>query len=127
MENKVFHILLAEHSELLRKVLKDRLDMEKDFKVSTVVDGLELQTFMQEQTCDLIIAEELLPFKSAFELLKLANEKQIPMIIISDADLEEKILEAFSLGAADFIDKPFSPNEMVARAKNVFRKQSQSA
>ncbi|HET8859610.1 response regulator transcription factor [Marivirga sp.] len=126
MENNTFHIVLAEHNELLRKVLKDRLNIEENFKISTVVDGLELQAYLLENSYDLIIAEELLPFKSAFELLKLANEKNIPMIIISDADLEEKILEAFSLGAADFIDKPFSPNEMVARAKNIFRKRLQS-
>jgi DNA-binding response OmpR family regulator len=125
MSEQVYHIVLAENNEFLRKVLKDRLTMEANFKVKTVEDGLSLQNFLLDNTCDLIIAEELLPFKNSLELLELANGKNIPMIIISDSDLEEKILEAFSLGAMDFIDKPFSPNEMVARAKNVLRKHNQ--
>tara|TARA_B100001245_G_C22849049_1_gene408148 strand:+ start:292 stop:669 length:378 start_codon:yes stop_codon:yes gene_type:complete len=110
-------ILLAEPNELLRKVLTDRLRID-GYKVKSVVNGLELIQEMDDRP-DLIITEELLPFKSGFEILELAKEKKIPVIIISDADLESKILEAFRLGASDFIDKPFSPNEVVARTKNI--------
>lgn len=116
-------ILLAEPADLLRKVLKDRLRSE-GYQVKAVANGLELLEAMEQQGADLIIAEELLPFRNGFEVIKTATELNIPVIIISDADLEEKILEAFELGASDFIDKPFSPNEMVARAKNVLKKRS---
>lgn len=110
-------IILAEPNELLRKVLTDRLRIE-GFEVKSVVNGLELIDDMECQP-DLIITEELLPFRSGFEILEIAKQKKIPVIIISDADLESKILEAFRLGASDFIDKPFSPNEVVARSKNI--------
>ncbi|MBR08729.1 MAG: response regulator [Rickettsiales bacterium] len=110
-------ILLAEPNELLRKVLTDRLRID-GFEVKAVVNGQELIEEMEDQV-DLIITEELLPFRSGFEILEIARQKKIPVIIISDADLEAKILEAFRLGASDFIDKPFSPNEVVARAKNI--------
>ena len=110
-------IILAEPNELLRKVLTDRLRIE-GFEVKSVVNGLELIDDMESQP-DLIITEELLPFRSGFEILEIAKQKKIPVIIISDADLESKILEAFRLGASDFIDKPFSPNEVVARSKNI--------
>ncbi|HCX23300.1 MAG: response regulator [Flammeovirgaceae bacterium] len=110
-------ILLAEPNELLRKVLTDRLRID-GFEVKAVVNGQELIEEMEDQV-DLIITEELLPFRSGFEILEIAQQKKIPVIIISDADLEAKILEAFRLGASDFIDKPFSPNEVVARAKNI--------
>lgn len=113
-------ILLAEPNELLRKVLTDRLRIE-EFEVVKLTNGHELMDAI-EKGGDLIIAEELLPFRNAFEILQKAVEKEIPMIVISDADLEEKILEAFRLGASDFIDKPFSPNEVVARAKNALNK-----
>ena len=110
-------ILLAEPNELLRKVLTDRLRID-GFEVKAVVNGQELIEEMEDQV-DLIITEELLPFRSGFEILEIAQQKKIPVIIISDADLEAKILEAFRLGASDFIDKPFSPNEVVARDKNI--------
>lgn len=116
-----YKILLAEPSELLRKVLTDRLRIE-GFEVIAVVNGLELTTELENGKCDLIIAEELLPYKNGFEVIQLAKSKNIPVIIISDADLEEKIVEAFELGASDFIDKPFSPNELIARTKNILKK-----
>lgn len=114
-------IVLAEPSELLRKVLSDRL-MIDDFEVVAVENGLDLITAIENEQPDLVITEELLPFRSGLEIIEMAKEKDIPVIIISDADLEEKILEAFRLGASDFIDKPFSPNEVVARAKNILHK-----
>lgn len=114
-------ILLAEPNELLRIVLTERLKMD-DFNVSSVENGLQLIKTVETNQPDLIITEELLPFRSGLEVIAMAKEKGIPVIIISDADLEEKILEAFRLGAADFIDKPFSPNEVVARARNVLNK-----
>ncbi|WP_258099101.1 response regulator [Marinoscillum pacificum] len=117
-------IILAEPNELLRKVLTDRLRIE-GFEVKSVVNGLELIDDMESQP-DLIITEELLPFRSGFEILEIAKQKKIPVIIISDADLESKILEAFRLGASDFIDKPFSPNEVVARSKNILYRLNNS-
>lgn len=119
-----YNIILAEPNDLLRKVLEERLLME-GFKVTPVVNGMELMHAMDENNADLIITEEMLPFNSGFEAIQPAKEKQIPVIVISDADLEEKILEAFRLGAADFIDKPFSPNEVVARSKNVLNRLNQ--
>ena len=112
------NILLAEPSELLRKVLADRLEME-GYSVCSVQDGIELISEIEKRKADIIIAEELLPYKNGFEIIATAKSHEIPVIIISDADLEEKILEAFNLGASDFIDKPFSPNEVVARVKNI--------
>jgi DNA-binding response OmpR family regulator len=93
-----------------------------EFIVYTVENGLQLIEAVERIQLDLIITEDLLPFRSGLEILGIAMKKNIPVIIISDADLEEKILEAFRLGAADFIDKPFSPNEVVARARNVLNK-----
>lgn len=118
--NKV-RLLLAEPNELLRIVLHDRLILE-GFEVITVNNGLGLLENIKRSPFDLIITEELLPFRNGMEIIEAAKEKGIPVIIISEADLEEKILEAFRLGASDFIDKPFSPNEVVARAKNILNK-----
>ena len=116
------HIVLAEPADLLREVLQQWLERE-GFVVTSVSNGLELMDAMEAVLPQLIITEELLPFRNGLEVIKRAKVLGIPVIIISEADLEEKILEAFELGASDFIDKPFSPNEMVARAKNILSKR----
>ncbi len=116
-------ILIAEPHALMRKVLSERLSNE-NFEVVLVENGIEALEQMSSGGIDIIVSEELLPYKNGFELIRHANELGIPIIIISDADLEEKILEAFDLGASDFIDKPFSPNELVVRVKNVLKKSN---
>ncbi len=107
----------------MQKVLEERLKTEK-FEVVIVDNGLDAFEMIENQAIDLVVSEELLPYKNGFELIRRANEMNIPIIIISDADLEEKILEAFELGASDFIDKPFSPNELVVRVKNALKRVS---
>jgi DNA-binding response OmpR family regulator len=118
-------ILIAEPNVLIQKVLEERLKNE-EFEITIVDNGLDAVEAIETSQIDLIVTEELLPYKNGFELLRFANEKSIPVIIISDADLEEKILEAFDLGASDFIDKPFSPNELVVRVKNILKNKKQA-
>lgn len=113
-------ILLAEPNKLMQRVLEERIKKE-NFDVVCVDNGLDALQVMEAFMPDIIVSEELLPYRNGFELIRFANDLQIPVIIISDADLEEKILEAFDLGASDFIDKPFSPNELVVRVKNVLK------
>ena len=116
------NILLAEPNELMSRVLGERLRKE-NMHVLLAKDGIAAEELLQSEPIDAIVVEELLPYKNGLELIKVANELDIPIIIISEADLEEKIMEAFELGASDFIDKPFSPNELVVRVKNLLKKR----
>ncbi len=114
-------LLLAEPNALMQKVLTERLKQES-FELTVVDNGLDAINYIQNKSVDFVVSEELLPYKNGFELIRHAVENNIPIIIISDADLENKILEAFELGAIDFIDKPFSPHELVVRVKNAAKK-----
>ena len=116
-------ILLAEPNALMQKVLAERLRKE-EMEIVIVNNGLDAQKIIEDKQVDIVVSEELLPYRNGFELIKCATTKNIPIIIISDADLEEKIMEAFELGASDFIDKPFSPNELVVRVKNIIKKMA---
>jgi len=113
-------VLLAEPNLLMLKVLTERLQ-NANFEVIGVENGLDAIEKMNQEKFDILVSEELLPYRNGFELIKYASDLNIPTIIISDADLEQKILEAFDLGASDFIDKPFSPNELVVRVKNALK------
>ncbi|MEQ9306645.1 MAG: response regulator [Marinoscillum sp.] len=115
------NVLIAEPGKLMQKVLAQRMT-EEEFDVVIADNGLDALEHIESGKIDIVVSEELLPYKNGFELIRHANKNNIPIIIISDADLEEKILEAFELGASDFIDKPFSPNELVVRVKNALKK-----
>lgn len=113
-------ILFAEVDTLIQRVIKKKLESQ-GYKVLLASDGLAAEECINAEKIDIVVTEEMLPFKSGFELIKLCDEKNIPAIIISDADLENKILEAFDMGAYDFIDKPYSPNELLVRIQNIFK------
>lgn len=117
MANSMLKILIAESNILMQKILLERFKTEK-IEVIMTDNGLDALRIIQANEVQLVVAEELLPYRNGFELIRHCTEQNIPIIIISDADLEEKILEAFELGASDFIDKPFSPSELVVRVKN---------
>lgn len=111
-------VLFCSTGKLIQNVIKKRLEME-GYRVIVASDGNSAFEMLGEHKPDIMVTEELLPFRSGFELIETGNSFNIPSIIISDTDLENKILEAFDLGAYDFIDKPYSPNELVVRVKNI--------
>lgn len=120
MQQNLKHILFCSPDRLIQKVIKKRLKLS-GFEVKVASNGNEAVEILDKMNIDLVVTEELLPFQSGFELIKYCDTLKVPSIIISDADLENKILEAFDLGAYDFIDKPYSPNELVVRIKNIFK------
>lgn len=118
LENK--SILFCSVEVLVRMTIKKALELEGG-KVYLSTNGLEAMEILKSESIDVLVTEEMLPYQSGLILIKICDELNIPSIIISDSDLENKILHAFELGAYDFIDKPYSPNELVVRTKNVLR------
>ena len=77
-------------------------------------------TKIEELSPDLIITDIMMPFASGLEIIgavKRKTEKKIPVIVLSAMGQENVVLEAFQLGADDYITKPFSPNELSMRVK----------
>lgn len=110
-------ILLAEDDELLASLLNYRIQMA-GFEVFMAKDGREVKKHLEIHTPDIIISDIMMPYFSGIELLDyLRNEmhSNIPVIIISTAGNEENVLNAFELGADDFIAKPVSPSELLVR------------
>lgn len=114
-------IILAEDNSTLSLLLKFRLEKE-GFEVLVAADGKEAVEFIEGHQPDLVLTDIMMPFYSGLEVIShLRNKlnKQTPVIVFSSAGQEEMVLKAFSLGASDFMTKPFSPNELVIRVKRL--------
>jgi DNA-binding response OmpR family regulator len=112
-------VLVAEDDLIMLKTIELRL--KKDgYNIITCQDGREALKKIEELSLDLIITDIMMPFSSGLEIIgavKKRNGKKIPVIVLSAMGQENVVLEAFQLGADDYITKPFSPNELSMRVK----------
>ncbi|HEV7330358.1 MAG TPA: response regulator [Flavisolibacter sp.] len=113
-------ILVAEDEPIMLKTISLRL--KKDgHDVMTTDNGREALSMIDEHSPDLIITDIMMPYASGLEIVGTVKqqEKKIPVIVLSAMGQENVVLEAFNLGADDFIAKPFSPNELSMRVKRL--------
>jgi len=111
-------ILIAEDEQLMLRTLEMRL--KKDgYEVIIARDGRETLERIADSKPDLVISDIMMPYVSGLEIVSYLKEQatHIPIIILSGMGQEDVVLEAFHLGADDFISKPFSPNELSIRVK----------
>lgn len=112
-------ILVVEDERMMRKVIEFRL--KKDgYDVYAVEDGKEACAKFEEIQPDLVLTDIMMPYVSGLELIDFIRNKKAsntPIIMLSAVGLEKTVVEAFELGADDFITKPFSPEELTIRVK----------
>ncbi|MCJ7466469.1 MAG: response regulator [Maribacter sp.] len=123
MERKT--LLLAEDDELLASLLDYRLQ-KGGYVVKLCKDGKEVKDYLSQELPDIIVSDIMMPYFSGMELIDFIRNKimsTIPIIIISSAGNEENVLNAFELGANDFISKPVSPSELLVRVSRELNKR----
>lgn len=117
-------ILVAEDEPIMLKTIELRL--KKDgYDVTAVSDGREALKQIRENTPDLLITDIMMPYSSGLELVGAVKQElssPIPVIILSAMGQEDVVVKAFKLGADDFLNKPFSPNELSLRVKRLIGK-----
>ncbi|WP_077399610.1 response regulator transcription factor [Cellulophaga omnivescoria] len=116
-------LLLAEDDELLSSLLKYRLT-KSGYIVDVVINGKQVKEYLVENTPDLIISDIMMPYMSGIELIDYVRNtlnSSLPIIIISSAGNEENVLNAFEMGANDFLSKPVSPPELLIRVARVLK------
>lgn len=117
-------LLLAEDDELLASLLNFRLQ-KGGYEVSISRNGREVKEFLNQSIPDIIVSDIMMPYFSGMELVDYVRNEirsNIPIIIISSAGNEENVLNAFELGANDFLSKPVSPSELMVRLERQLRK-----
>ena len=116
------HILIVEDEVKLASVLQDYL-IQSGFDVTTLNDGALVQPWLADHHTNLVLLDLMLPNKSGVEICKdIRKHSQLPVIMITAKVDEIDRLLGLELGADDYICKPFSPREVVARAKAVLRR-----
>jgi DNA-binding response OmpR family regulator len=116
-------IILAEDNSILSLLLKFRLEKE-GYQLFVAYDGKEAVNLIEQHKPELILTDVMMPFVSGLEVISHVRNKlveQTPIIVFSSAGQEEMVINAFNLGATDFMSKPFSPNELVIRIKRLLR------
>lgn len=114
-------ILVAEDEPMLLKTIELKLRKE-GYEVITTEDGREAIEKIEKDSPDLVISDIMMPYASGLEivsLLKQKSDKKIPIIILSAMEQEKVVMQAFELGADDYITKPFSLNELSIRVKRL--------
>lgn len=111
-------ILIAEDEPITLATMQFRL--KKDgHEVFTATNGQEALALVTEKTPDLVITDMMMPFVSGLEVLSFVKQqpRPVPVILLSAMGQEDVVVEAFTLGADDYITKPFSPNELALRVR----------
>ena len=116
-------IFIVEDEDKIRTALRDFLEYH-DFKVAVAVDGLEAERTVAKKDFDLILLDLMLPKISGEQLCSKWRRDglQTPIIMLTAKGQEREKVEGLNLGADDYITKPFSLEELLARINAVLRR-----
>lgn len=117
-------ILIVDDEEMIRNVVKEYAEFE-GYETEQAQDGMEAVDICKTKDFDLIIMDIMMPRLDGFSACKeIRKKKQTPVIMLSARGEEYDKLFGFELGIDDYVVKPFSPKELMARAKAVLKRNS---
>lgn len=118
-------VLIVEDDRDLLELLSYNLSKE-GYEVSAVLRGKDAIKTLEEEKPDLIILDVMLPDLDGFRIAQYVKNseelKEVPIIFLTAKDMERDKLKGFSIGADDYITKPFSMRELLARVRAVLRR-----
>ncbi len=121
------HILIVEDEVKLATLLQDYL-IQSGFGATMIHDGSQVEEWLANNQTNLVLLDLMLPGKSGVEICKdIRKHSKLPVIMTTAKVDEIDRLLGLELGADDYICKPFSPREVVARVKAVLRRSDDSS
>lgn len=122
LQNK--KILIVEDEPKIAEAIDAYLKKE-GYTMFVAYDGKQALARFENEYLDMIILDLMLPYISGEEVCKtIRKESRIPIIMLTAKASEDSKIEGLNIGADDYITKPFSPRELVARVKSLFRRCS---
>ena len=119
-------VLIVDDEEMIRAVLREYVEFEGN-EAYEASDGMEAVKMCKENDYDLLLMDVMMPRLDGFSAVKeIKKIKDIPVIMLSARSEEYDKLFAFELGVDDYVTKPFSPKEVMARINAVTKRRSAS-
>ncbi|MGV3273023.1 response regulator transcription factor [Bacillus sp. CIS52] len=119
---KEIRVLIADDEKVIRDLLKKYIEREL-YLVDVARDGEEALALFEQNTYNLIILDLMMPKIDGIEVCRKLREKtNVPILMLTAKDHEADKIVGLSIGADDYITKPFSVNEVVARIKALMRR-----
>ena len=121
MEKNKFHILVVDDDDKIRNLIKQFLN-EKGFIVSTAINAESAKLKIDIFNFNLIILDVMMPGQTGYDLTKeLKQSKNVPIILLTAKGEVENRIHGLELGADDYLGKPFEPQELLLRIKNIIK------
>lgn len=115
-------ILIVDDEQLIRTVIKEYC-LNEGYEVFEAEHGIEMLDIIKKENIDIIVLDIMMPKMDGFQALKeLKQIKDIPVIMLSARKEEFDKLMGFDLGIDDYMTKPFSPKELIARIKALYKR-----
>ncbi len=119
-------ILVVDDEELIRNVVKEYL-LQENYEVEEACNGIEAIEKVKKMDFDLIVLDIMMPKKDGYQTVREIKEiKDIPVLMLSARSDEFDKLIGFDLGIDDYVTKPFSPKELVARVKAITKRKEKN-
>ena len=119
-------ILVVDDEKLIRDVVKEYLQLD-GFTVEEASNGDEAVFLSMQNEYNLIIMDIMMPKKDGYQAVReIKKVKDIPVLMLSARGEEFDKLIGFDLGIDDYVTKPFSPKELVARVKAIIKRNEKS-
>jgi DNA-binding response OmpR family regulator len=117
-----YSVLIVDDDDKIVQLLKAYFE-KNNFLVHTNSNGLDAVKSVQEKHIDIMILDLMLPGLDGWEVCKkIRQQSDLPILMLTARDEESDRLIGLELGADDYVTKPFSPKEVVARAKAILRR-----
>ena len=122
MENNKFHVLVVDDDDKIRDLIKQFLN-ENGFVVSTAANAEEAKSKIDIFNFNLMVLDVMMPGQDGYDLTKEIKEsRNIPIILLTAKGEVEHRIHGLGLGADDYLGKPFEPQELLLRIKNIIKK-----
>ncbi len=120
------NILVVDDEKLIREVISEYLTLE-GFTVMEATDGIDAVNKFKKNDINLVIMDIMMPNMDGYTACReIKKIKEVPFIMLSARSEEYDKLIGFDLGIDDYVTKPFSPKELVARVKAILKRDNKS-
>ena len=122
MSKKQWKVIIVDDDPVVLTILHT-VFLREGWIVATAENGVCGLRLIREQAPDLVVLDLMLPMLNGWEICKLLRkENTIPILMLTALDQEDQLIKGLQLGADDYVTKPFSPREVLARAQAILRR-----